>query len=80
MPNTPIWPHDKIRELLAIAEITGEAKAELNSYDDAESFRYAIYYFRKQNNLGNNLTITIEGNWVFLKKKPEVAIVQREEV
>lgn len=55
-----IWPHELIRELLAQAETSGSASARLESAEEAERFRYAIYNFRRSNNLGTDLTITID--------------------
>ena len=75
-----IWPHNTIRELLALADATGVSKAECTSPEEAERFRFAIYYFRRQHGLGQGLSITIEDSFVIIEKKEmrEVSIVQEE--
>jgi hypothetical protein len=72
-----IWPHEMIRELLALAEAGGEARAELETRREAERFRFAIYSFRRQNNIGNSLSVTIDGNTVVVARKemPTVTIL-----
>jgi hypothetical protein len=72
------WPHDKIRELLALASAKGRSKATLSSERDAELFRFAIYAFRTNNNIGQDLIITLDGNTVKVEKKDlrEVMIVE----
>lgn len=79
---TKIWPQDTIRELLALAEARGESCALLEDSAAAESFRFAIYYFRRQNNIGQNLTVTIEDNKVVITRRetPQVKILQEGEV
>lgn len=81
MPNIPLWPHHKIRELLARADAIGWASAELDSTKDAEAFRFAIYHFRRNNDIGQDLLITIDGATVCLTKRrvPEVTILQEIE-
>lgn len=64
-----IWPQSKIRELLAQASLVGEARAQLDSRAAAERFRYAIYAFRKTNNTGYDVTITIEDATIVVTKK-----------
>lgn len=72
-----IWPHDMIRELLALAELEGESRAVLGSKREAERFRFAIYSFRRHNNVGFNLSITIDETTVIVTRRemPEVRIV-----
>ena len=72
-----IWPKGVIRELLAHASLTGEAKAELDSRLEAERFRFAIYSFRKTEGIGYDLTVTISGPTVVITKKhlPSVKIL-----
>lgn len=76
-----VWPHDQIRELLALAELNGSARAELASPKEAEKFRFALYYFRRQQDIGQNLVITIEDSFVIVEKREmrEVTIVQQEQ-
>lgn len=64
-----IWPQSKMRELLAQAALTGEARAKLDSRADAERFRYSIYAFRRNHNIGYNVSITIEDNTVVVTRK-----------
>jgi hypothetical protein len=73
-----IWPKDIIRELLATASLTGEAKAELGSRIEAERFRFAIYSFRRNEGIGYDLSITINGSTVVLMKRhvPSVQILE----
>lgn len=73
------WPREKIRELLALADATGHSSAVLASAREAELFRFAIYSFRRKNaDLGGDLSVTLEGNNVIIKKREEhyVAISQ----
>lgn len=79
---TKIWPYDKIRELLALANASGEAVAILNSEREAELFRYAIYGFRRTNpGVGDNLSVTIVNTNVIVTKRvsPLVNILQEQE-
>jgi hypothetical protein len=73
-----IWPKDVIRELLAQASLTGEARAELASPTEAERFRFAIYSFRRTEGIGYDLSITLDTNTVVVRKKhlPSVRIVE----
>jgi hypothetical protein len=64
-----IWPQDSIRELLARAEILGESSAELSSDRDAILFRFAIYSFRRNAHIGEDLSVTIEDKKVIVTKK-----------
>ena len=75
-----IWPHETIRELLALAEAMGEAQAELGSEREAELFRFAIYSFRRQAKIGQDLAVAVEGNKVTVAKRkvPEVFIIQED--
>jgi len=75
-----VWPHDTIRELLALADATGVSKAECASPEEAEKFRFAIYYFRRQHGLGNDLSVTLDGSFVIIEKKEmrEITILQTE--
>lgn len=75
-----VWPHEQIRELFALAELNGSARAELASPEKAEKFRFAIYYFRRQNSIGLDISITLENNFVVMEKREirEVMIVQEE--
>jgi hypothetical protein len=77
--NSQVWPHATIRELIAIANVHGEARARLSSAREAELFRQAIYSFRKLHNVGYDLRITINGLTVVLSKKPTVVILQQTE-
>jgi hypothetical protein len=72
-----IWPHATIRELLALAEAEGHSRATLDSRREAERFRFAIYSFRRQNNVGNDLSITIEDTSIVITRRelPSVTIV-----
>jgi hypothetical protein len=70
-----------IRELLALADVQGSARAQLRSRSEAERFRFAIYSFRRQNQFGHNISVTIEGdNTVVLTKReaPEITILEAE--
>lgn len=71
-----LWPYELIRELLTRADLTGESSATLASPRDAQLFRYAIYSFRKQTDLGRDLFITLEDNTVKVAKRavPEILI------
>ena len=73
-----VWPHDQIRELLTLAELNGSARAELGSAEEAEKFRFALYYFRRQHQIGQGLSITIEDSFVIVEKREmrEVTIVR----
>jgi len=66
-----------MRELLTLAETVGESRAELSNAAEAEKFRYALYYFRKQENLGLDLSVTLDDNVVTLTRKqvPKVEII-----
>ena len=75
MSTTKIWPHAMIRELLARADINGESRARLSSQREAERFRFAIYNFRRQRNLGSNLCITIEDDSVVVVTRREPPVV-----
>ena len=66
-----IWPADSIRELLTAAELVGAASATLETPEDASRFRFAIYTFRKQNALGEDLVVTVTGN-VVVVSRPKV--------
>jgi len=70
-----IWPRDTIRELIALANSQGTSRAELSSERDAERFRFAIYSFRRQNNLGHDLSITVDGNAVVIAKRKTPSVV-----
>jgi chloramphenicol O-acetyltransferase len=76
-----IWPKDVIRELLALAEAQGSARAEVGTEREAELFRFAIYAFRRQTNLGQNLTIDLDNGAVVVTKRasPQITIVHPEE-
>ena len=71
-----IWPHDTIRELLTLAEARGEARSTLDTERDAELFRFAIYSFRRQADIGDGLSVTLDGCDVVLtvRRMPEIAI------
>jgi hypothetical protein len=79
---TKIWPHDKIRELLALAETNGSAKAVLSSCREAELFRFAVYSFRRKYNTGQGIMLTIDNKTVNFQKREllEVNIMQNEGV
>lgn len=74
-----IWPRDQIRELLALADASGSARAELISAEEAEKFRFAIYFFRRQHGIGQNLTITLDGNFVVVEKREREVFISQEE-
>lgn len=76
-----IWPRDQIRELLALADATGSARAECASPEEAEKFRFAIYYFRRQTGIGLSLSITLDNNFVVVAQEEmrEVTIIHHEE-
>jgi hypothetical protein len=61
---------------LTRASLLGEAQAELESEREAELFRFAIYSFRRQNNIGQDIVVTLDGPTVKLEKRhvPEVTI------
>ena len=71
-----IWPLEVMRELLALAAATGESRAELATEEEAKLFRFAIYNFRKTNDLGADLSITTEANVVIVRKRlaPKITI------
>lgn len=75
-----VWPHATIRELLALADANGEAQATLASAREAELFRFAIYSFRRNNDIGHNLSVTIADNAVVVTRRstPSVVILQSE--
>ena len=60
MPS--VWPQDKIRELIALAESGGSSSATLTSETEATNFRFAIYNFRREHRIGLDLMVTIEEN------------------
>lgn len=64
----PSWPRNAIRELIALAQLVGQAEAELSSETDAKAFRFAIYYFRRKHKVGQELTVSIDKNKVVLKQ------------
>jgi len=66
-----------IRELIALAERVGLAKAALGSPEEARLFRFAIYSFRRANGVGQELSITLEDNEVVLRKRqcPSIEIL-----
>jgi hypothetical protein len=66
-----------IRELIALAERTGFAKAALGSAEEARLFRFAIYSFRRANEVGLELSITLDDNEVVLRKRqcPSIEIL-----
>ena len=70
-----IWPADMIREMLALAEATGEAYAELENPAEAAKFRFAVYTFRKTQRLGEDLAISIEGRRVWARQRPSPMVV-----
>lgn len=80
------WPHETIRELLAQAECEGSAKAVVDTYREAELFRFAIYTFRRQTQIGMGLSVMIDKEVIDDEEKfvvclaekvlPEVTIVQ----
>ena len=78
---TKNWPRDAIRELLALADLEGESRAKLASEREASLFRFAIYGFRRSNNVGNDIVVTIEGTDVVLRKNPPsvVTIIHSKE-
>lgn len=75
-----IWPHAMIRELLALADANGISSAELESEREAELFRFAIYSFRRTNNVGDEVSVTLDGPKVILTRKPAptIRILQAE--
>ena len=76
-----VWPHATMRELLAQANATGEARATLASAREAELFRFAIYsYRRKHASEYCTLAITLDGNNVVAtrREEPSVTIVYAE--
>lgn len=70
-----IWDQSLIRELLVRAELQDSSSAVLDSEREAERFRYAIYNFRKEHDLGHGISITIDGNMVKLTRQENPAIV-----
>lgn len=74
-----VWPLATIRELLALAEANGQSKATLSSAEEARRFRFAIYTFRKNNNIGRDVSVTIDDKTVIVTRKPTVTILQSEE-
>jgi hypothetical protein len=76
-----IWPHATIRELFALANAKGESRAMLGSKREAELFRFAIYSFRRQNDLGWNLSVTLDDNVVVVTRRlvPNVTIIQDDD-
>lgn len=58
-----------IRELLVLATMEGESKATLETEADARLFRFAVYSFRKAQDFGHDLSVTIEGNCVIVRKR-----------
>ena len=74
-----VWPLSTIRELISLATARGEARAKLRSQREAELFRQAIYSYRKANEVGYDLRITIEDLTVVLKKKPTVVILEPQQ-
>ena len=69
------WPQHTIRELIALGETSGEARATLGTPEEARLFRFAIYTFRKEHNVGFDLRITLEENVVVLRRRPQPVIV-----
>jgi hypothetical protein len=83
--DVKVWPYDTIRELLAIALISGEASATLANNCEAKLFRFAIYNFRRiydKDNAYGNLSVTIDDKTIKVKKSQqmtEVVILQQQE-
>ena len=77
-----IWPHDTIRELLALADARGESSAELANAREAELFRFAIYSFRRTNTGFDDLSVTLNDNKVIVTKRtaPKITILQEQEI
>ena len=71
-----IWPTAVIRELLALAETAGESQATLDTAEEARLFRFAIYGFRKNQGLGEDLSVTLDGNIVIVRRRsvPTIAL------
>lgn len=74
---TKTWPKDQIRELIALANVSGSAKAKLSSPGEAKLFRFAIYNFRRRQGLGEDLVIDLTGDEVTLTKAeiPTITII-----
>jgi arginine/ornithine N-succinyltransferase beta subunit len=72
-----VWRKADIQELIAIAETTGQSRAELPDDDAAKRFRFAIYSYRKRNACGEALAITLDGPAVLVTKTeyPSVTII-----
>lgn len=68
MPQKPefSWPQHQIRELCARARTVGEARATLADEEEARRFRFAIYYWRRRNDEGRGLRISVEKNEVII--------------
>lgn len=75
-----IWPQDIMRKLLTEAETEGHSQAKLASNEEAHLFRFALYYLRRQEKIGNNISITVDGHWVILTKKttPKIELIYNE--
>lgn len=71
------WPQHILRELLVLAEKTGEARAACDSPREAELMRKALYNFRTGAEVGLGVTITVDANIVVLKatERPHVEII-----
>lgn len=75
-----IWPRSEIRELLALAERTGIARATLGSPDEAAKFRFAIYTFRRTHGTKFDFSVVVEGNDVVVRQNemPSITIHYNE--
>ena len=72
LPKT--WPRETIRELLTLAETEGASHAELETAREASLFRFAVYTLRRQEKLGLDISIIVDGSSVFLTKKTRPAV------
>ena len=63
------WPKDVIRELLALAKTEGYSKATLSTPDEAKLFRFAIYNFRRNEDFGREINVTLDDTAVVLSQR-----------
>jgi len=69
MPNRPrVWDENVLRSAIELAESAGIARVELPNADDAKRFRLRLYDYRRAENIGHGIVITLEDNFVILTR------------
>ena len=70
MNNRPrLWDENVLRQSFEMAQLAGIARVETPDADSARRLRLRLYDFRKTNNLGQGIVITLDNNSVILTKQ-----------